>query len=44
MAGIWDTWEDKEDGKTLNTFSIITTKANPLLARIHDSKERMPVI
>jgi len=44
MAGIWDTWEDKEDGKTLNTFSIVTTKANPLLARIHNSKERMPVI
>ena len=44
MAGIWDTWEDKEEGKTLNTFSIVTTKANPLLARIHNSKERMPVI
>jgi putative SOS response-associated peptidase YedK len=44
MAGIWDTWEDKEDGKPLNTFSIVTTKANPLLARIHNAKERMPII
>ena len=44
MAGIWDTWEDIEEGKTLNTFSIVTTKANPLLARIHNAKERMPVI
>jgi len=44
MAGIWDTWINKQDGTSLNTFSIVTTKANPLLARIHNSKERMPVI
>ena len=44
MAGIWDTWENKADGKTLNTFSILTTQANPLLAGIHNSKEKMPVI
>ena len=43
MAGIWDTWEDKENG-ILNTFAIITTRANPLMARIHNTKERMPVI
>ena len=28
----------------MNTFSILTTAANPLMARIHNSKERMPVI
>ncbi len=44
MAGIWDTWENKETRTTLKTFSIITTEANPLLARIHNTKERMPVI
>jgi len=44
MAGIWDIWINKETGAALNTFSIITTKANPLMARIHNSKERMPVI
>ncbi len=44
MAGIWDTWENKENGTSLNTFSIITTQANPLLARIHNTRERMPVI
>jgi len=44
MAGIWDTWQNKETGVTVNTFSIITTKANSLLARIHNTKERMPVI
>ena len=44
LAGIWDTWINKQDGTSLNTFSIVTTKANHLLARIHNSKERMPVI
>jgi putative SOS response-associated peptidase YedK len=44
MAGIWDTWENKENGIALNTFSIITTEANPLLARIHNTRKRMPVI
>lgn len=40
MAGIWDTWKDAE-GKSIYSFSIITTRANDLMAPIH---ERMPVI
>ena len=44
MAGIWDTWKNKENGTILNTFSIVTTKANPLMAMIHNTRERMPVI
>ena len=38
IAGIWDIWQGK------HTFSIITTKANPLMAEIHNVKKRMPVI
>jgi putative SOS response-associated peptidase YedK len=44
MAGIWDVWTDKQSGETKETFSILTTEANPLMARIHNSKQRMPVI
>ncbi|MBA4853938.1 SOS response-associated peptidase [Emticicia sp. BO119] len=44
LAGIWETWTDKESGETKETFSILTTEANPLMATIHNSKERMPVI
>jgi len=40
FAGIWDTWMDKETGKTLESCAIITTEANDLVASIHD---RMPV-
>jgi putative SOS response-associated peptidase YedK len=44
FAGIWDAWTNKETKETLKTFSIITTQANPLLALIHNTKKRMPVI
>jgi putative SOS response-associated peptidase YedK len=42
LAGIWDTWS--AGGATKNTFSIITTDANPMMAQIHNTKKRMPVI
>lgn len=44
LAGIYDTWKDKESGATIKGFSIITTDANPLMAKIHNNKLRMPVI
>lgn len=40
MAGIWDSWKDKQ-GELINSFSIITTRPNELMENIHD---RMPVI
>ena len=44
LAGIYSKWVNKATGEIFNTFSIITTAANPLMAKIHNSKERMPVI
>lgn len=44
LAGIWSEWLDKNTGELLNTFSIITTEANELMATIHNSKKRMPVV
>ena len=29
---------------TLNTFSVVTTRANELMEEIHNTKKRMPVI
>jgi putative SOS response-associated peptidase YedK len=43
LAGIWDSWQLK-GGVTMNTFSIVTTRANELMAEIHNTKKRMPVI
>jgi putative SOS response-associated peptidase YedK len=39
FCGIWEQWK-KPEGDTLETFSIITTEPNELVARVHD---RMPV-
>ena len=44
MGGIYDEWVDKETGEIFNTFSIITTEANPLMAKVHNVKKRMPLI
>ena len=44
LAGIWDRWLNESTGEVRNTFSIITTAANPLLERIHNTRKRMPVI
>lgn len=48
FAGLWSDWTDQETGKILNTFSIVTTKANPMMAKIHNNPKlpepRMPVI
>ena len=44
LGGIYDKWVDKETGENFNTFSIITTEANPMMAAIHNSKLRMPLI
>lgn len=40
FAGIWESWKDSENS-ALETFSILTTSSNDLIAPIHD---RMPVI
>jgi putative SOS response-associated peptidase YedK len=42
FAGIWDRWENKENGEILNSFSIITTVANELIQKF--PHHRSPVI
>ena len=44
LAGLWDNWTDPTTEHISNTFTIITTSANPLLEKIHNTKKRMPVI
>lgn len=42
MAGLWARWRDREnDDETLETFTIITTTPNEVVAPLHN---RMPVI
>ena len=44
LAGLWSEWIENSTGETLKTFSIVTTDANELMAEIHNSKKRMPVV
>ena len=44
FAGIWDSWKNPETQEEVKTYSVITTKANPLLEKIHNTQKRMPVI
>lgn len=44
FGGIWATWNNKATGETRTTCSIVTTEANPLMERIHNTKKRMPLI
>ena len=41
FAGLWDRWRETEDSDPVESFTIITTTPNALLATIHN---RMPVI
>jgi putative SOS response-associated peptidase YedK len=44
LAGIYSRWVDKSTGEEMNTYSVLTTRANKLMEKIHNSKKRMPVI
>ncbi len=41
LAGLWETWNDKQANETLTTFTIMTTEAAGPVADIH---HRMPLL
>lgn len=43
MGGIWSSWKNP-NGEIKQTFSIITTPANPMMEEIHNTRKRMPFI
>jgi len=44
LAGLYSEWMPPDSREPLRTFSIITAEANEMMAEIHNSKKRMPVI
>lgn len=44
LGGIYSNWTDKATGEEITTVSIVTTQANELMAEIHNSKHRMPIV
>lgn len=44
FAGLWSEWVDTTSGEVVYSCTILTTEANELMSKIHNSKKRMPVI
>lgn len=44
FAGLWNEWLDPSTGELISTYTILTTEATGLMAEIHNSKERSPII
>lgn len=44
LAGIWDSWINRENNDVFETFSVVTTKAKGIAEEIHNTKKRMPCI
>lgn len=41
FAGLWERWRPKEGGEPIETFTIVNTAANSMMARYHD---RVPIV
>ena len=48
LAALWSTWQHPEHGGTINSFSIVTTLGNGMMAKIHNNPKlkepRMPLM
>jgi putative SOS response-associated peptidase YedK len=44
FAGLYSNWINKSNGVLKETYTILTTDANPLLSEIHNHKKRMPIV
>ena len=44
IAGLYARWTNREKNTQYYSYTVLTTGANPLMAEIHNSKKRMPVL
>ncbi len=44
FAGIYSSWTNPVTSEVIDSYSIVTTEANELMAEVHNIKKRMPVI
>lgn len=43
-GGLWSEWLDQSTGELVHSYTIVTTAANELMSKVHNSKKRMPII
>lgn len=44
IGGLYNIWTDPESGKDIPTVTVVTTEANKIMAEIHNTKQRMPIL
>lgn len=44
LGGLYNVWTDPETGEATTTVTVVTTDANAMMAEIHNTKHRMPII
>ena len=44
LAGLYSSWTNPKSGEIIDSFSLLTTEANEIMAEIHNIKKRMPLI
>ena len=44
IAGLYSTFRDRSTEQRFPTYTVLTTRANSMMEKIHNSKKRMPVI
>ncbi len=44
FAGLYTKGINPSTGDVLNTFTMVTTQANPMMEYIHNHKKRMPIM
>ncbi|PKR79813.1 SOS response-associated peptidase [Brumimicrobium salinarum] len=44
LAGLHSTWVDPGNEQKIESFTLLTTQANAIMAEIHNIKKRMPLI
>ncbi len=44
LAGLYSSWINPKNGEIIDSFSLLTTTANDIMAEIHNIKKRMPLI
>lgn len=44
IAGLYSRWKNKDTDQYYFSYVVLTTVANPLMQKIHNSKKRMPVL
>jgi len=44
IGGLYSSWRDKKNDTEMFSYTVLTTKSNPFMSTIHNSKLRQPVL